>query len=91
MLSPPPFLFISTQTFGVFDGPYDDFNTDWYGNMGVTFVLIVIVDNVTHNAVMVVKMLLKKLLVIVKRREVRDTLLVAAGYRVQNTSRDMPL
>ena len=40
---------LPAQKFGILNGKYDDFNTDWYCNVGVTFVLILIIDNVTFN------------------------------------------
>ena len=36
------------QKLGLLNGNYEDFTTDWYGTVGVTFVLIAIVDNATH-------------------------------------------
>jgi hypothetical protein len=62
------------QAFGVLSGPYEDFNTDWYGNVGVTFILIVVVDNITHNLVMIVSMLIARVTRVCKRREVRGAL-----------------
>ena len=61
-----------TQNLGVLNGVYADFTTDWYGAVGVTFVLILIVDNVVNNLVKLVKAWIKRILRVVKQREVRS-------------------
>lgn len=45
----------------MFHGKYNDFTTDWYDNVGITFVLILIIDNVTFNLFLIIRVLVLRL------------------------------